>query len=61
MKINWHPKEIAEKRFNNWVANSIDWCLSRNRIWGTPIPILVNKKDPDDIIFLKNKKHLEIL
>ena len=60
MKINWHPKEVAEKRFNNWVTNSIDWCLSRNK-FGAPNTFLVNKKDPDDIIFLKNKEHLKIL
>tara|TARA_B100000768_G_C11284691_1_gene381461 strand:+ start:779 stop:3658 length:2880 start_codon:yes stop_codon:yes gene_type:complete len=59
MKIKWHPKEVAVKRFNNWVANSIDWCLSRNRVWGTPLPILVNKVDSSDIIFIKSKEYLE--
>lgn len=61
LSIKWHPKEVAEKRFNNWVANSIDWCLSRNRVWGTPLPILVNKLDSNDIIFIESKEHLEVL
>ena len=59
LSIKWHPK-VAEKRFNNWVANSIDWCLSRNRVWGTPLPILVNQLDSNDI-FIKSKEHLELL
>ena len=59
--INWHPKEVAEKRFNNWIANSIDWCLSRNRIWGTPLPILVSKDNNDDIIIIKDINHYETL
>ena len=59
--INWHPHEIAEKRFNNWVSNSVDWCLSRNRIWGTPLPILISMENSEDIIVLKNKEHLEQL
>ena len=37
-KINWHPHEVAEKRFNNWISNSIDWCLSRNRGLGYTSP-----------------------
>ncbi|KAA3660541.1 MAG: isoleucine--tRNA ligase [Calditrichaeota bacterium] len=37
--IDWHPKEVGEKRFGEWLRNNIDWSLSRERFWGTPLPI----------------------
>ncbi|KAK3943428.1 isoleucyl-tRNA synthetase [Diplogelasinospora grovesii] len=51
----WVPSFVKDKRFVNWVANAHDWNVSRNRYWGTPIPLWVSE-DYEEVICVGSRE-----
>ncbi|MGD2045382.1 MAG: isoleucine--tRNA ligase [Gemmatimonadota bacterium] len=57
-QVSWHPPEVGEGRFGEWLRGNIDWALSRDRYWGTPIPAWVCESDPDHVHWIGSMAEL---
>ncbi len=51
-QVSWHPPEVGSGRFGEWLEGNVDWALSRERYWGTPLPAWVCDNNAAHVDFL---------
>ena len=59
-KIKWFPREVGEGRFGQWLENNVDWALSRDRYWGTPLNVWICQSCAKQIV-VESIDHLKTL
>ena len=58
--VVWHPDHIKHGRFGNWLENNVDWALSRERYWGTPLPVW-RSEDGEQVLCVGSREELREL
>ncbi|TVR41163.1 MAG: isoleucine--tRNA ligase [Planctomycetota bacterium] len=59
--VRWVPEAVGSGRFGNWLKDARDWNISRNRFWGSCLPLWVNEENPEDIICIGSVDELRQL